>query len=144
LNLGRLEEARDSYEAALQVDPSNAKACRGLGNVLHAQGAGPRAISLYKRAIELDAGDVEHYVTLGMAYQQSRQWRNALDTFRQGSRCQPDRADLWVGTGKALLELGRIEEAADAFRTALKRTPHLLEPHGLGERRLPSHPSDVA
>lgn len=54
LDLGRLEEARDSFVRALSLDEDNILTLRSLGNILFQQGELEEAAGHYRRALRLD------------------------------------------------------------------------------------------
>jgi tetratricopeptide (TPR) repeat protein len=59
----------------------------------------------------------------------------AEEAARGGVIAQPGRSDIWVILGRALELLGRHEEAAEAFETAVRLDPSSGPPHlGLGRR----------
>ena len=54
LDLGRLEEARDSFVRALALDENNILTLRSLGNILFQQGELEEAAVHYRRALQLE------------------------------------------------------------------------------------------
>ena len=54
LDLGRLEEARDSFVRALALDEDNILTLRSLGTIMFQQGELEEAVSHYHRALRLD------------------------------------------------------------------------------------------
>jgi Tfp pilus assembly protein PilF len=50
---GKLQPAREAFEAAIAADPSSAAAHRGLGIVYQRSGAAALAIAAYRRYLEL-------------------------------------------------------------------------------------------
>src|SRR6185503_4616215 len=56
---GKLQPAREAFEAAIATEPTNAAAHRGLGIVYQRTGAAAQAIAAYRRYLELrpDAQD---------------------------------------------------------------------------------------
>jgi len=54
LDLGRLDEARDSFVRALTLDEDNLLTLRSLGNILFQQGELEEAAGHYRRALRLD------------------------------------------------------------------------------------------
>jgi len=57
LDLGRLEEARDSFIRALALDEDNILTLRSLGNIMFQQGELEEAVTHYHRALRLDPHD---------------------------------------------------------------------------------------
>lgn len=57
LKAGNVEDAVDSYETALAVDPRNRAAYIGMARAVKTQGLNGKAIRFYKEALELDPND---------------------------------------------------------------------------------------
>lgn len=57
LKAGNAEDAVDSYETALAVDPRNRAAYIGMARAVKRQGLNGKAIRFYKEALELDPND---------------------------------------------------------------------------------------
>jgi superkiller protein 3 len=55
---------------------------------------------------------------LGLLLGQSGQSARSLEIYRQVLALRPNRSSAWVGLGNNLLYLGRLPEAAEAYRKA--------------------------
>ena len=66
---GRHEEARRSFQRALQANPLSSLVHGGLGNVFVALGENQQAADEYRAAINLDPEQATHYLNLAIAYQ---------------------------------------------------------------------------
>lgn len=88
--------AAESYRAAIARDPRHAKAHNNLGSVLHGGGALDQAIENYAKALALEPTLADAARNLGIA---------------------------WLERGDALFGLGRLEDAAAAYRQAAERGP---------------------
>ncbi len=64
---GRLDEAIDAYEQAIQLKPDLVDAYSNLGTALVSRGATDRAVSLYRKALALKPAYFEALINLGMA-----------------------------------------------------------------------------
>lgn len=135
--LGRKDEARSSFERALELDPASVPALRGLFYVeldergpetarivaermIRSAPLSPEARYLFGRAVcaqayQLSRSGASHALV-------TKHLEEGLHAFRQGIELHPDAEFTFncaAGAGTALLELGRPDEAAKAFRTAL-------------------------
>jgi tetratricopeptide (TPR) repeat protein len=84
------------------------------------------AVSLYRRAIELDPKCVDAYLGLGLQYQApsvTLSLGEAINAFCTAIALDPHRADAYSNLGMALLE----KRDADGARTAFLRAIDLLE-----------------
>lgn len=78
----------------------------------------------YGQAIELQPDDATGYVFLGAAQARQGKLHEAEATHRQGTACRDGAADeSFHNLGLVLRAQGRLEEAAEAFRSAIKLDP---------------------
>jgi len=66
---GKLAEAVEEYQRALELDPQFADALHGLAQAYHAQQDFDRTIETAHRILALDSGDVLAWTTISRAYQ---------------------------------------------------------------------------
>jgi tetratricopeptide (TPR) repeat protein len=97
------QEAARLFEHAVQLDPDNASAHNGLGNVQHALGDLDTAISAYRQAIQLVPGYTAAHHDLALAYEDKMRadpanaeaWcREALQAWQQVYQLAPDDPDF--------------------------------------------------
>ena len=81
--------AKESYGAALQVNPETARAFIGLGLLAEKTGAFDEAVKNYSRAVELEPSDVG-YLLLSRALQQSGQASASRVALESAQRISPD------------------------------------------------------
>ncbi len=86
-----------------------------------------------KRAIELlekqKKSSAEVYFQLAGAYSGVGDKDKAVTNYKLGLALDPSHAEARVNLGIALLSLKRIEDAAEAFRQAIRSKPQLAEAH---------------
>ncbi len=61
-DLGNYPQAEEAYRRATEVNPENAQALRGLGNVWAASGKSEEALASYEKAISLDPQNDRNYL----------------------------------------------------------------------------------
>lgn len=76
---GRMNDARQQYEKALQADPQHADAMVGLGRLLHREGNLDAATQLYERALRAHPSNAVVLNDLGLCYAR----RGLLEQARQ-------------------------------------------------------------
>ena len=81
--------ARESYEAALQLNPETARAFVGLGVLAEKNGKFDEAVKNYSRAVELEPSDVG-YLLLSQALQQSGKAAASRSAVEAAQRISPD------------------------------------------------------
>jgi adenylate cyclase len=128
-----LAKARSYFERALDADPGFVSAYAGLSDVLsyevlfaYTNDPGPqsqRAVSLARRAVELDDEDTVAHVTLGRAYLVSKQFESAIGAFRKALQLNPYFAAAHYALGHAYILTGRLQDGIDAVRKAMVLSP---------------------
>lgn len=124
LRNGQLEEARQSYAAALSADPGSTDAALGLATVEARSGNASAAASLYRKALELDPRNPTALAGLASLSDFSRPDTVEMQLRTDLSR-DPQSAPLNVALGNLYASQGRWTEAQAAFFEA-----HRIEPGG--------------
>jgi len=90
--LGRFQESAQSYQKAINLDPSHAELYYNLGIALTNIGQVTAATEAYQKAIQLDPQFFEAYGNLGTIYQQSGELSLATELYRKGLAINPQDA----------------------------------------------------
>jgi tetratricopeptide (TPR) repeat protein len=72
---------------------------------------------------------VEEHFNLGNAYYESGKWKEAIESYKQAIRIDPDFAEAHHDLGVAYGELGKHEEAIKSFKQAIRIDPDYAEAH---------------
>jgi tetratricopeptide (TPR) repeat protein len=118
------ESAIASCEALLQQFPQLVPALCLAGRFHRITGNLDRARSCLDEALSIDPAAVPAIAELSQLAIASHRYENAAKHLRELIGLKPDTADNWFNLGMVEEKLGRFEDAADAFRSALERTPH--------------------
>lgn len=108
-----LEEARDAYRRALELDPGHADAHVNLGRLLQEGGDVAEAVAHYQRALELHPRHATAWFDLGIALEDLRRRPDAVRAYEQAIAVDPKLAD-------AHFNLARLYEAAGKRAAALR------------------------
>src|SRR5499427_4144859 len=108
---GKLTEAIEQYELALQVKPNFNEAYNNLGNTLVDQGKVLEAIQCYKRALELNPSYAEAYYNLGNVLAHQGKLSEAIQNYERAVQLKPDYAEACYNMGVALQGEGKVAEA---------------------------------
>jgi tetratricopeptide (TPR) repeat protein len=122
-----LDEARQNYLKAIELNPIFFKAHFELGNLLEKQGKSEEAIEYFRNAIRINPHYVKAYNSLGMAFLKQDQRQAALDYFRKALQINPNFSKAHNNLGVALLKQGKPAEAIEHYQTALHLDPDLPE-----------------
>jgi tetratricopeptide (TPR) repeat protein len=86
---GRLAEARESYQRALQASPDSVFLHRELGVLERQQGNGDQALQHFRRAVELDGADVVSLVQTAELLEERRDFEGAITAYRRAANIEP-------------------------------------------------------
>jgi tetratricopeptide (TPR) repeat protein len=108
------------YGRIIAFNPQHYAGYIGLARYLERTGQTQAAAQAYERSIALAEPDdrVGPLESLGLLLGQSGQSARSLEIYRQVLALRPNRSSAWVGLGNNLLYLGRLPEAAEAYRKA--------------------------
>ncbi|MBC8267411.1 MAG: tetratricopeptide repeat protein [Rhodospirillaceae bacterium] len=124
---GRVEEAIEAFQKALQVDPKYADGHFNLGVLFRGQGKLDDAIESYKRAITVKPKHFDALYNLGNALKEKGMLEESVTAFRQAVSIKPDFAEAHNNLGNALRELKRLEEAGVSYQNALAVKPDYID-----------------
>lgn len=115
--------AREDYDRAVDLDPADQDAALAQGVIAYAQGRYAEAIVSLTVALRLDPGDVDAMSMRGAAYYQMGRWDRSLADYRALKTAAPGVANGAWGELRALIRLGRDEEARQLIADRLEDDP---------------------
>jgi tetratricopeptide (TPR) repeat protein len=101
-----------------------------LGTYFQTHGRMREAVVQYESALELTADPgllATTHANLGAAYFKLGDDERARQNFDESLRLNPNQARAWLGLGRVLAKTGHAPEAFDAYQSALKISPDLVE-----------------
>jgi len=119
---GRLDDAAADFREVARLQPGDAGAWEGLGEVLLALGRAEAALAAYDRAIALNPA-AELHSARGVALRQLGRLDEALAAQDRATTLKPGLAEGWSNRGNVLKDLGRLEEALASLDRALALAP---------------------
>lgn len=117
---GKYKEAIDYFNTALNKDPRNSEAYRGLAKTYEAQELFEEAELTYKRALELKPDYWGSYNELGIFYYRNSRYEDAIKQFRQVTILTPDNYKGYNNLGGIFYLLERWSEAREMFDRSFK------------------------
>lgn len=124
-DLGRLDEAAQSYALYLRNWPDDLRVRSRLADLLRQTGRLDEAIREYQELVRLAPADAASpYINMATSYTQSQHYREAIDAYRKGFALEPDA--ITSGTlnheyGFTLVKAGERDEARKVFALALEQ-----------------------
>jgi tetratricopeptide (TPR) repeat protein len=120
---GRLPEAIDHYQKALQLKPDSAEIHHDLGTAMIRAGRLPEAVDDFEQALRLEPAYAEAHYHLGSALAQLGRMDEAIAQFEQALQAKPAYAEAQNNLGSALAMLNRMPEATEHFAAAVRLNP---------------------
>jgi tetratricopeptide (TPR) repeat protein len=118
-------EARAKCEAAVKIDPSNARALNALGMIEVENNEAPESIVCFRKAIQQDRGWSEPYTNWGVALRSQKKYSEAATKFRQATELDPRNWVAFKNWSGTLLELHNYQEAIEKAKIAIQLQPQL-------------------
>lgn len=122
---GKLEEAINHYQKALQIQPDCVEALNQLGEIYYLQGKIEEALAQIQQAIKIQPDFAEAYKTLGNLLQFQGKIEAAMRAYSKAIEIKPDFAEAYVNLGNMFYKQGRLDEAIVTYKKALALKPDL-------------------
>lgn len=121
LQLRRIPEALGCLEKAIETNPKSSNAWFWRGEATSALGPTyfDQAQSSYDKAIAIDPAFSEAYFNKGVLFNQSLQFKKAIDCFDEGLKINSKDPCAWCDRGVALNRLHKNKDALESFQRAL-------------------------
>lgn len=116
---GRLEEAIEHWQAAIELQPDFAVAYCRQAEVFQKLQQWQAAIAAYNQAIGLQPDWQIHY-NLGLSLGKQQRWQEAIEQFNQVILLQPNFSSAYGDRGWAQLQLGHGQAAIADLQTAIQ------------------------
>ncbi len=117
---GQVGAAQSLYEEVVRSEPLHADAINLLGTIALQTGDSRRALDLFGRAVELDAGNVGARCNRALTWWQTGELEAALGEYDQAIALKSDLAEAHFNRGQILSELNRFEAALASYRHAIE------------------------
>lgn len=137
--IGRQSEALIAFDRALELNPRYVEAHLNRAILLNDMGRGEEAAAAFQSAEQLGRPDESGYpamvanrlanshASLGNDYRAAGAMDEAIAQYRTALQLRPAFADVRLALARALLERGRLGEAADALDSVLTARPDWLD-----------------
>jgi predicted Zn-dependent protease len=124
---GRQQEAAAEFLAMAESTPADAEALRGAGWYLCQQKDFARGLPLLRRAAELREADTQILDSLGAMQRANGDYNDAAMSYGQIVMLQPANHAARGMLADSLLRSGRPDQAIDALRKGVEKTPTVPE-----------------
>jgi tetratricopeptide (TPR) repeat protein len=121
--LGRLDDARESHDRALELDAANHEIHHNRGFALQALSRPHDAVASFEAALALKPDSAGTLNTLGNALQEVGDDAGALAAYDRALALQPDDADARMNKSLVLLRQGRFAEGWPLYEARKAKWP---------------------
>jgi tetratricopeptide (TPR) repeat protein len=122
---GLRPQAREAWQAILDVVSHNTEAAARLGRLAWEEGDHAAAVTLLERAAARDA-PASVWFDLGLARQDLRDYHGAATAYRRALELKPDFAEAALNLGVVLQESGDLDSAMRAYADAYRLRPQMF------------------
>ena len=124
---GRLAEAIECYDKALEFKPDSVEAWINKGIVLAKQGRLEEAIECCNRALDHKLDSASAWHNLGLVLIRQGKLVEAKRHFDMALKYEPDFVEAWINKGAVLTKQGKLAEAIECYDKALEFKPDSVE-----------------
>lgn len=126
---GQLQEAGNTYQAALKLQPDNAEVLHGLAHVMRELGAPGEALPLLQKAVILAPERADYFNDLGLLFQDRSDFTKAISFHKRALKVDPHFVSAQINLGVAYKRLGKMAESEAAYQSALELDPRSPQAH---------------
>ena len=123
LDLGNLEESESFFRQTIRLSPRLAEAYKGLGNIEFIKEDYISAMKHFKKALDLEKGDIGVLNSLGLTYVKMGKIKEGIDRYRAALKISPHEPKVLFNLGYAKEKLGDVEDALFYYKCALEYDP---------------------
>jgi tetratricopeptide (TPR) repeat protein len=120
---GKLEEAINAYQKAIDIDSKLAKAYHSLGEVFSQKEQWQEAIEVYQKAIDIDPKVSWSHNSLGNALFKLEKFQAAVKAYQDAIELNLNCSWSHNSLGDTLLRLNQWDEAVEVYQKAIELNP---------------------
>ncbi len=122
LEISSIDEARDAYRRAIELDPTHADAHTNLGRLLHEQRELDAAEAHYRQALSAEADHEVAWFNLGVVLEDAGREQDAVSAYEAALERNGENADAHFNAARLYQSLGRPILALRHLRAYQKLT----------------------
>jgi superkiller protein 3 len=121
------EDAIESYDRAIEIDPNYVTAWKNKGNVLYSLGKYNESLEALDKAIEIVPEYGLAWYSKGLTLYELGRYDEAATAYDKALETFPENAGIWYNKGEALSEQGKYDAAIECYEKAIKLNPSSAE-----------------
>ena len=122
-----LAKAQTAFQSAVDLEPENTEALRGLGKAAMYLGDHQKAEELFKKVLELKPRDIDTITLLATLYSWEGRYDESTEWYEQVLQQEPRYAKAHKGLAEVYMWDNRLEKAEDIYLKALDMWPKNIE-----------------
>ena len=122
--VGKLEEAINSYKKSIEIKPNFCSPYNNLGVAYEKKNQRDEAINCYKKSIEIDPNNADAYCNLGVTLKNKGQIDAAIESYSKALNITPENASASCNMGIAYIAKRDIDNAVLCYQNALSFDPN--------------------
>jgi protein O-mannosyl-transferase len=126
---GKVDEAIEQYQAALQLAPISSVDYYNLGLAFSSKGRVDEAIAQFQAALQLDPDFADAHSGLATAYFNKGQIDKAIEQYEIALRLEPGNEQALNNLGLAYFRKGQYDKSIELYETALRFNPNREKVH---------------
>lgn len=119
---GNVEEARKSFQVAIEKNPRFEKAYLDWGKMEELAGNLEKSQMIFRQGIQAVPESSILLYDLGLLEQKQKNWQKSINYFREAAKIQPNNVRILRALGESALQVKDWDEALRAARQALNAT----------------------
>ena len=132
-DFGMFEQAREYAEKLQKKYPDSKDTLFTLGFVYQSLGRLKKAISLYKKFLEIEKNYFV-YLNMGMSYALLKYYRKAIENIDKAIEMEPESSEAYIEKGDCLTMMGKYNEAISEYEKLLNSKFNQVEEFSLYAR----------
>ncbi|WP_449419471.1 tetratricopeptide repeat protein [Phormidium nigroviride] len=123
--MGKVEDAKNCYLKALEINPNFAEAYANLGSLYGGQQQWQSAIAAFQKAIAIKPDFAGAYRNFAKLWTQVGKPEEAAECWYRAFNLDPSKAtaDEYINLAKTFLEQGKLDQGIDCYRRGLELNP---------------------
>lgn len=126
---GNLDEALSGFQASAKLVPEFPDIHSAVATILMKKADMPGAEAAYRRALALEADDVNHAYNLGVCLLKQSKHDGAIETLRKAAELDPTMEPALTNLGAAYLATGKLDLARETLQKAVQADPESATAH---------------
>ncbi|MCI0456330.1 MAG: tetratricopeptide repeat protein [Gemmataceae bacterium] len=115
------DEARKSYQKALELDPKYAHGYRGLASLYLQLNNHEQAVATYRKGLDKLPKEASLWGDLGICHCRRKDWKPALECLQKAHALEPENREIGTQYGLALARAGRLNESVTVLAKVVGR-----------------------